>query len=43
MRLALEVWGHDYRLLVETARAAEDLGFVAFYYGEAPHGLRVPR
>lgn len=41
MRLALEVWGHDYRRLIATARAAEELGFAALYYGEAPHGLNL--
>jgi len=41
MRLALEVWGHDYGRLVETARAAEDLGFAALYYGESPQALNL--
>ena len=40
-RLALEVWGHDYRQLVGTARVAEELGFAALYYGESPHGLNL--
>lgn len=41
LRLALEVWGHDYAALVATARAAEDLGFDALYYGESPHALNL--
>lgn len=41
MRLALEVWGSDYGRIVETAMAAEALGFDAFYYGESPHGLNL--
>lgn len=39
--VALEVWGHDYRQLLDTAVAAEELGFGAFYYGESPHGLNL--
>jgi len=41
LRLALEVWGHDYGQLVATARAAEELGFSALYYGESPQGLNL--
>lgn len=41
VRLALEVWGNDYQQLVDTAQAAEALGFDALYYGEAPHGLNL--
>jgi alkanesulfonate monooxygenase SsuD/methylene tetrahydromethanopterin reductase-like flavin-dependent oxidoreductase (luciferase family) len=41
LRLALEVWGADWRQIAATARAAEDLGFAALYYGEAPHGLNL--
>jgi alkanesulfonate monooxygenase SsuD/methylene tetrahydromethanopterin reductase-like flavin-dependent oxidoreductase (luciferase family) len=39
--MALEVWGHDYDRLVATARAAEQLGFAALYYGESPHRLNL--
>jgi alkanesulfonate monooxygenase SsuD/methylene tetrahydromethanopterin reductase-like flavin-dependent oxidoreductase (luciferase family) len=40
-RLALEVWGSDFEAIAATARAAEDLGFTALYYGESPHGLNL--
>lgn len=41
LRIALEVWGHDYGRLVDTARVAERLGFDAVYLGESPHGLNL--
>jgi alkanesulfonate monooxygenase SsuD/methylene tetrahydromethanopterin reductase-like flavin-dependent oxidoreductase (luciferase family) len=39
--IALEVWGNDYRQILDTALAAEQLGFRAFYYGESPNGLNL--
>ena len=40
-RVGLEVWGNDYRQILDTAVAAEELGFGALYYGESPHGLNL--
>jgi alkanesulfonate monooxygenase SsuD/methylene tetrahydromethanopterin reductase-like flavin-dependent oxidoreductase (luciferase family) len=40
-RLAVEVWGNDHRQLDDTARAAEELGFEALYYGESPTPLNL--
>jgi Luciferase-like monooxygenase len=37
----IEVWGNDYRQILDTAAAAEELGFSAFYYGESPHSLNL--
>jgi alkanesulfonate monooxygenase SsuD/methylene tetrahydromethanopterin reductase-like flavin-dependent oxidoreductase (luciferase family) len=37
----LEVWGDDYEQLLITARAAEQFGFAALYYGESPHRLNL--
>jgi alkanesulfonate monooxygenase SsuD/methylene tetrahydromethanopterin reductase-like flavin-dependent oxidoreductase (luciferase family) len=39
--IALEVWGNDYRQILDTAVAAEELGFSGFYYGESPNGLNL--
>ncbi len=39
--VALEVWGNDYRQILDTAVAADELGFSALYYGESPHGLNL--
>lgn len=41
LRLALEVWGHDYGRIAATADAAEALGFTALYYGESPGPLNL--
>ena len=41
VRIALEVWGNDYRRILDTAVAAEELGFRALYYGESPHALNL--
>lgn len=41
MRCALEVWGADYRRLLDTCRRADALGFDGFYYGESPTGLHL--
>jgi alkanesulfonate monooxygenase SsuD/methylene tetrahydromethanopterin reductase-like flavin-dependent oxidoreductase (luciferase family) len=35
------VWGNDYEQLLATARAAEQFGFTALYYGESPHRLNL--
>lgn len=37
----IEVWGNDYRQILDTAVAAEELAFSAFYYGESPHSLNL--
>jgi alkanesulfonate monooxygenase SsuD/methylene tetrahydromethanopterin reductase-like flavin-dependent oxidoreductase (luciferase family) len=39
--IGLEVWGNDYQQIFDTAVAAEELGFGAFYYGESPHPLNL--
>jgi alkanesulfonate monooxygenase SsuD/methylene tetrahydromethanopterin reductase-like flavin-dependent oxidoreductase (luciferase family) len=39
--IGVEVWGNDYQQILDTAVAAEELGFGAFYYGESPHGLNL--
>jgi alkanesulfonate monooxygenase SsuD/methylene tetrahydromethanopterin reductase-like flavin-dependent oxidoreductase (luciferase family) len=39
--ISLEVWGSDHRTLLETARAAEELGFDALCYGESPTALNL--
>ena len=39
--IGLEVWGNDLGQVVDTAVAAEELGFDALYYGESPHPLNL--
>lgn len=39
--VAVEVWGHEYRQILDTAVAAEELGFGGFYYGESANGLNL--
>jgi alkanesulfonate monooxygenase SsuD/methylene tetrahydromethanopterin reductase-like flavin-dependent oxidoreductase (luciferase family) len=39
--IGLEVWGNDYQQILDTAVAAEELGFGAFYFGESPHTLNL--
>lgn len=41
MKVALEVWSSSYQEVEATCMLAEKLGFDAFYYGEAPHGLNL--
>lgn len=39
--VGLEVWGNDLGQVLDTAEAAEALGFDALYYGESPHPLNL--
>lgn len=39
--IGLEVWGNDLGQVLDTAVAAEELGFDALYYGESPHPLNL--
>lgn len=41
VKIALEVWGPEFEVVLSTCQRAERLGIDAFYYGESPHGLNL--